>query len=488
MKAPARYSMLAALLLSLAGCASYSGIAPESRALDATQLIGSPASPAKVDWPTERWWTQFNDPQLDALIAQALADNPGLQAAGARLRRAQAVADQAESARWPRLDATTANSRERFSERGLMPPPYAGTTQNVNDAQLDGRWELDFFGKNHEALLASIGEMRASAAEYQAARQLLASNVARGYYQLARLLAQREVAQQRSRQRAELGALVERRVRAGIDTQVELAGANGGVAENARDIGSLDEQIEVARHMLAALIGGAPGAVDAIAPRLPAVEQLVLPATLPADLLGHRADVAAARWRVEASLHGLEAAKATFYPNVNLRAFAGFSAIGYDQWLEAGSRHPGMALAITLPIFDAGRLRNAYRSSAAAVDGAVSSYNTTLLDALRDVADQLSALKGLETQLARQNAALAAAQRGYDLALQRYRADIVDRLNVLNVETNLIAQRRVAVDLQARWIDSRLALIRALGGGFSEEAQAAPQSLAAASQLTPANN
>jgi outer membrane protein TolC len=90
------------------------------------------------------------------------------------------------------------------------------------------------------------------------------------------------------------------------------------------------------------------------------------------------------------------------------------------------------------------------------------------LEALRDVADQLSTLKALETQLSRQQAVLASAERSYGLALQRYKADISDRLTVLNVETNLIAQRRIAVDLQARWIDSRIHLVRALGGGFEE--------------------
>ena len=108
-----------------------------------------------------------------------------------------------------------------------------------------------------------------------------------------------------------------------------------------------------------------------------------------------------------------------------------------------------------------------------------------MLDALRDVADQLSTLKSLETQLARQQAALASAERSYDLALKRYKADISDRLTVLSVETNLIAQRRIAVDLQARWIDSRIHLIRALGGGFEE---ISPPPLASASNPDLAHN
>ena len=160
--------------------------------------------------------------------------------------------------------------------------------------------------------------------------------------------------------------------------------------------------------------------------------------------------------------------QAMFYPNVNLSAFAGFSMLGVNQWLDAANRQPGVGLAVTLPIFDAGRLRSLYRVSAANVDSAVASYNGTLLDALRDVADQLSTLQSLELQLQRQQATQASAQRSYDLARQRYRADIGDRLAVLNVESGLIAQRRASIDLQARWIDSRIRLITALGGGFAE--------------------
>ena len=465
--------LLAAGALVLAGCASHSGIAPEGQAQDLAALKASAPTANFADWPRQDWWRELADPALDRLIAQALDGSPTLQATGARLRRAQAIAGQAESAQRPAVDATSSNSRERFSERGLIPPPYAGTTQSVNELQINGRWELDFFGKNSAALKAAIGELRASEAEHQAARLLLTNSVARSYYHLARLLAQRELAQQRSQQRGELAALTERRVRAGLDTRVELETARGVLSENARDVASLDEQVDLARHSLAALIGQGPEAVNAIAPKLPPVAPLALPATLPAELLGHRADIVAARWRVESSVSSLASTRALFYPNINLRAFTGFSAIGTDQWLDAGSRHPGLGLAISLPLFDADRLRNQYRTSAAAVDSSLASYNSTLLDALRDVADQLSTLKSLDAQLSRQQAALASATRSYDLALQRYQADISDRLTVLTVETNLIAQRRIAIDLAARWIDSRLQLTRALGGGFAEAADAA---------------
>ena len=470
-----RLKSLAALVSAstlLAACASYSGIAPEFKTLDFAAVQGQSA-PNYANWPKDDWYRELNDAELTRLIEQALADSPNVQAATAKLNRAKATSGIAESALWPQVGASLATTHERFSERGTYPPPYAGTVQDINDLQVSGQWELDFFGKNRENLKASLGEIRATEAEYQATRMLLANNVARSYYALARLLEQRELAEQRTRQRADLAQLVERRVKAGLDTRIELESAQGVMPEIARDIASLDEQISLARHTLAALIGQAPDAVDAVAPKLPVVSALALPASLPADLLGHRADVVAARWRVDAATHGMASTKALFYPNINLRAFAGLSAIGFDNWLDSGSRQPGIGLAITLPLFDSDRLRNQYRSSAAQVDASVASYNGTLLEALHDVADQLSTLQSLDTQILRQQAVQASAERGYELALKRFKADIADRLSVLNVESNLIAQRRASVDLQARWIDSRLRLIRALGGDFAETTDSA---------------
>jgi len=465
-----RLKSLAALVSAstlLAACASYSGIAPQFKPLDFDMVKGH-STVAYANWPKDDGYRELNDPELTRLIEQALADSPNVQAATAKLNRSKAASGLAESALWPQIGASLATTRERFSERGTTPPPYAGTVQDINDLQVSGQWELDFFGKNRENLKASVGELRATEAEYQATRLLLANNVARNYYSLARLLAQHELAEQRARQRDDLARLVERRFKAGLDTRVELESAQGVIPENARDIAALDEQISLARHALAALIGQGPDAVNDLAPKLPVITNLALPDSLPADLLGHRADVVAARWRVDAATHGMASTKALFYPNINLRAFAGLSAIGFDKWLDSGSRQPGIGLAITLPIFDSDRLRNQYRSSAAQVDGAVASYNGTLLEALHDVADQLSTLQSLDTQISRQHAAQSSAERGYELALKRYKADISDRLSVLNVESNLIAQRRTAVDLQARWIDSRLRLTRALGGGFAE--------------------
>jgi NodT family efflux transporter outer membrane factor (OMF) lipoprotein len=462
---------LAPLLLSLilAGCASYSGIHTESSKLEADALG---AKDITAEWPKTDWWLALNDATLNGLIAQALHDNPDVQRADARLRQAHAIAGVAESATYPQVDATFSTTRQRFSENGLVPPPYAGSTYNVNELNLGGNWEIDFFGRNREALKAALGELRATEAEHQAARIMIATEVANNYFALARLQQQLQIADQLNRQRADKLGLEVQRVAAGITGAGDLEPLKGNVSETHRDTEALKEQIALERHAIAALLGRGPDATANLNAALPNGEVLALPQEIPLALLGHRADIVAARWRVESGLHGIESAKAAFYPNVNLRGFFGFSAVGFDNFLNAGNRTPGVGLAVSLPIFDAGRLRSEYRFVNAQTDGAIVNYNKTLVSAFRDVADQISTMDSIDKQLQKQQAVLSHAEQSYALAQQRYAAGITGRLPVLDAEAAVLSQRRALIDLQARWSIARVQLIHALGGGFAENADA----------------
>lgn len=457
-----RLAGIAAGLL-LAGCASFDGIAPVARPLSPA---GLGAQVEAVAWPATDWWRSFNDPELSGLIEKTLSDSPTLQLAQARVDKARAAAGIAESALWPSLNADVDTLRQRFSGNGEIPPPYAGNTDNISHARLNAGWELDFFGRNRAALDAALGKTRAAEADAQAARVLLASDVARAYFQLAALVEQRAVAQATLTQRSQILDLVHSRVEAGLDSKVELRQAEGALPEMRRDQEAIEERIVLARHALAALTGQGPEALAALAPMLTDVRPQALPVRLPADLLGRRADLSAARWRAEAATRDIDAAKAAFYPNVNLIGLLGFSAIGLDNWFKGDSREGGLGVAIHLPIFDAGRLRAGLRGTTADADAAVASYNAALLQALREVADQIAAQRSIARQQAEQSQALAAAESAYDLALQRYRAGLGGYLNVLAVETGVLVQRRNGIDIKARGIDANLQLIRALGGGY----------------------
>lgn len=453
-----------ALTLSLGACANMSGIAPQAQPRDAASLGLSASETGSA--VSAQWWREFGDEQLNHLISQALDSSPSLKLAQARLARAQAVIETADAAGQPQLTGALDLTRQRYTKTGLIPAPLAGTIQETGTLQLGASWELDFFGKNRAALDAALGSANAAQADAQAARVLLASNVARSYFQLLRLNEQRTVAQRTLAQREATLRLVQQRVDAGLDTRLEQRQSEGSLPEARQQIEALQEQAALTRNALAALVGQANAAQALELPALSAIQPAAIAPVIPADLLGRRPDVAAARWRVEAGLQDVASAKTQFYPNVNLVAFAGFSSIGVDRLLESGSQQWGVGPALRLPIFDGGRLRANLRGKTADLDAAVESYNATVIDAVRDVADQVASAQSITRQQSEQRAAQQASESAYDIAVQRYEAGLGNYLQVLSAETAVLNQRRLAVDLAARALDTQVALMRALGGGF----------------------
>ena len=468
------------VLLTLAGCANPRGIASQAVPLAPAQV--GLADAASVPVIAADWWTALGDPALSALVERALADNPSLKASQARVERAGANVAAARAAEGPQVNGTLDVTRQRYSANGLYPPPLAGSIQNSGTLQAAGSWDLDLFGRNRAALDASIGAERAADADRQAASVLLSSNVARTYLQLARLFEQRAVARRSLEQRNEFLKLIDQRVRAGIDTAVELRQGEGAPPETRQQIEALDEQIALARHALAALTVQPPSALDALAPRLSAMRSVAVPDALPADLLGRRADIRAARWRVEAATRDVAAARAQFYPTINLSAFIGLSSIGLDRLLRSASEQYGVGPAIRLPIFDAGRLRANLRGRAADLDVAIETYNGAVLDAVHEVADQLGSLQSIARQRREQGLAQTAAESAHDLSTQRYRAGLGTYLTVLTAEASVLNQRRLGADLDARVLDTQIALIRALGGGYAADVPRADVALARTAQ------
>ncbi len=461
-------ALASSVVLTLTGCASSAGIAPTAQ-LSVPSAVGLDAATTTPALSAD-WWRSFGDTTLNALVERALAGNPNLKAAQARLARAEAAVGGARSADGPQISGAFDSTRQRFSAKSIYPPPLGGGVYTLSTAQIGASWELDFFGRNRALIEAAVGTQRAAEAEVQAARVMLASNVARTYVQLGRLFEQRDVAVRSLKQRDETLSLIKQRVLGGLDTTVEQRQGEGALPETRQQIELLDEQITLTRHALAALTAQAPNALDNLNVPLSTVKAVALPAALPADLLGRRADISAARWRIEAAMSDMSSAKAQFYPNINLTAFIGLQSIGLDRLIKSGAEQYGAGPAIRLPIFDSGRLRANLRVKAADFDAAVESYNAAVLDAVHDVADQLASLRSVDRQQVEQARAQDAAESAYDLATQRYKAGLGTYLTVLNAEATVLNQRRQAADLKARALDTQIALIRALGGGYVADA------------------
>jgi len=466
-----RLGAVCAVALGLLACASPGTPLAPVRSLSAHQvgLQAQGATPAIA----LAWWQALGDPALDALIDQALVSQPDLQVAAARLAQAQAAAQVQGAAQGVQASASASAMRQRYSAHGIYPPPLAGSWRNSGILQAGASWEWDYFGAQRAALAAALGAQQAQAAELDAARLQLAAQISRSWLGLAQLLAQKAQAQNTLHQRERMLELIAQRVQAGLDTKIEQRQGEGALPDVRAQIEALDEQIQLSRHQLAALSGQGPEALREASPGLPATLFAPQVEALGLDLLGRRPEVQAARWRVEAAQHGIESAQARFYPDIRISAFLGLNAVGLGELLQGSSRELGVGPALHLPLFDAGRLRGQLRGREAEYNAAVAQYNAVVLASVRDAADALASQASVLRQQAQQAQAMASAESAYALAEQRYRAGLGSYLLVLNAESQVLAQRRLAIDLQARLAQSQVALMKSLGGGWQAPALAA---------------
>jgi NodT family efflux transporter outer membrane factor (OMF) lipoprotein len=238
-------------------------------------------------------------------------------------------------------------------------------------------------------------------------------------------------------------------------------------AQARQELAALDEQLAIARNRLAALAGAGPDRGLALkAPSADPKRPFGLPPNLAADLLGRRPDLQAARLRAEAAAKRIKVARAGFYPDLNLTAFIGAQSLGLDNLTKSGSDIGQGALALSLPIFQGGRLEGAYRGARAEYDAAVAAYDRTLISALQETADAAASSRALEQRLAAARESLAAGEGAYRVARLRYEGGLSTYLDLLTAEDQLIAQRRAVAQLEARSLSLDANLVRALGGGF----------------------
>ena len=472
---PCKLIALGALLsFVLAGCVSTGdwhatpAIAPQN--LVASRTLAN-ATVTPTAWPTDTWWTAYGDPQLDALITESFQGSPSLEIAQARLRAAQSQATQARAARLPTTSVDAQVTKQRFPENGLDPPPFAGSYVTTGQLALDFSYDIDFWGRNREALASARANVQAAEADQAAARLALAVAVTRAYIQLDLGYAFLDVAKANLEQQQSILDLTRQRVAAGLENTARVKQSEGQVALVQAGVDFTQANIDTARNALAALVGVGPDrGLDLQRPHLSAPANIALPSTLPVDLLGRRPDVVAARWRVEAAAHGVAASEAAFYPNVNLVAFVGLQAVGLSKLFDANDAIVGGGPAVSLPVFNRGALRGALQAQQAQYDLSVGQYNQDLIDAIHEVADVMTNWSATEKEIAEAHTALDSAQLSYDLTRQRYGAGLDNYLSVLSAENQLFTAQGLLAELQSRRLTTSTDLIRALGGGYTPPA------------------
>ncbi|WP_170112680.1 efflux transporter outer membrane subunit [Sphingomonas fennica] len=454
--------------MALASCAPRLGPSPTIASV--TQFETSASLPGgDQQWPKTDWWRDFGDPQLDQLIAEGIANSPLMAEAEARVALARAQAISARAALLPRVDTLGAVQDTRISQNIEL--PTSGGWSWLGSALLSGSFEIDFWGKNRAALRVATSQTRAAQADIAAARLMLTVQIASAYADFARLEANRSLAAAALRTRTEARDLVAVRIRAGTAPAQAMDQAESGVQSATAQLRSVDEAIMLVRHMIAALAGSGPDRGDRIAsPALIHRRSPDLPNDLPLELVGRKPELVAARWRAEAAAQQIHEARTAYYPNVNLLGVFGVVSLGLDRLFTDGSQLGTVGPAVSVPVFEGGRLAAGYRGARAEYDLAVASYREVLLQSLKDAADAVTSLKALPNEAQAADAAEAKAQNAYALTKLRYEGGLADFDAVLISENALIAARDEATMLRLRGFQLDITLARALGGGFSGRA------------------
>lgn len=461
-----------AMVLALSACASPDlGPRPQMRApadLQSTRSLN--ANPLVEAWPDDQWWTAYGDAGLNGLVAEALASSPDVAAAVARIRQARGAEQTAGAALLPQIDGQGSGGFTKQSYNMGVPSTFVPKGwKTTGTLAVSGDFDLDLWGRNRAALAAARSETEARIVDARQAELLLASNVVSSYFDLARLIARNEAFTDALRAREEVLKLTDKRVRQGLDNQSPLRRARAAVATARINLAVNRERIAIRRHALAALLGAGPDRTIDLVPRpIAAVAETPVPANAGIGLAGRRPDIVAARLRVEAASSRIAVARAAYLPDISLRGLIGLTSLGLSNLVDTGSTYGNAGAALSLPIFDGGRLRGQFTQARGGFDEAVANYNGTVVDALQDVADAVASRDAAEAQERDAIEARSEAEAAYDIALKRYRGGLGNYIEALDALQSALDAREAAIDAHFRTLSSEVALKRALGGGFAE--------------------
>ncbi|MEQ2071394.1 efflux transporter outer membrane subunit [Burkholderia cenocepacia] len=437
---------------------------PTSWTREARSARLAPPSPL----PTGGWWRAYGDTQLNRLIDTALAHNPSLSAAHDRVRVAQAMARAAHANELPKVDGSLRLLRQHWPDDAYYGPGALGNSNTWNNTGgMNLAWHIDLWGRDKNIASSARDRFRAREADELAARLQLQTNIVYAYIDLALNIALLANEQANTELQQKTVELVRKRLKAGIATQLELSEAESPLPGYVKRITAWKAAVELNQHQLAALIGEGPGAGTTIQrPQIVFEKPIGLPSTLPSELVGRRPDVIAARWEVESRARGVDVARAAFYPNIDLLASIGSfgAAAGFIDFLRAANGGWSAGPALTLPIFEGGRLRARLAAATAEYDEAVDRYNRAIIEAIKDIADNVVRVRSLATQMDADRRSISVAARSLDLARISQRRGLVNYKNVLVAQANLLQAQNSAIRTEVDLLKAHAALMASLGG------------------------
>lgn len=457
-----RLSALASALL-LAGCIT---VGPDyHRPVEkpvALQGVDSERQSAR-DFQAD-WWTQFNDPTLDALIKRAATNSPDLKIALARLNQSRAQLGTARSQQVPDIQAQTSYTRSREQQPGFTTDPETITTYQ---AGFDASWELDLFGGIRRSVEAARADTEAGAASLEDAQVTLFAEVARHYFDLRGTQLRIDVAQRDIGNLRDSLKLIKSRADVGTGSDQDVASASARLAAVEAQLPTLQTQAQADTFRLAVLLGERPGQLDIdLSPKTFHPIDTALPIGNARDVLARRPDIRVAERELAAANARIGVAKADWFPHISLGGFVGFLAGRSNDFGGAQSRAFSLAPSISWDGLNVQRVRSGVKASEARADEAKANYQRTVLNALEDVDNALVSYNQQRVRVQKLNEQSAQSTRAAELARIRYEAGATDYLELLDAQrTQLTAEDQLAeaeagINLQA------IAIYKALGGGW----------------------
>lgn len=450
------------LALLLQGCAHRAPVASESpgAALPVAWNAPLPAGVAVLPQADDlaRWWERFGDPQLSALVAQALQAHPSALSAQAALRQARAQARVQAAGMLPDVSLSGSAQRSRSG----------GQTGNSFQVGLDAGWEPDLFGRLDAGVQASQADARAAQASLEQVHVSLSAEVALQYIALRSLQQRLAIAQRNLETQQQTLQITDWRVQAGLATSLVAEQARAAAEQTAAQVPQLQASLAQARHALAVLTGQAPAALDAALAAPQAVPQpsQALALDIPADTLRQRPDVRVAQERVQAALARVSQADAARYPSLRLSGSLGLRALTLGALGDSASLVHSLLGSVAVPLFDGGATQAQVQVQQAALEQARQAYQLAVLTALKEVEDALVALQGEAARLAHLQQAAQAAGNAALLAQQRYASGLIDFASVLETQRTQLATQDALATSQANLGSNHVRLFKALGGGW----------------------
>ncbi len=415
-----------------------------------------------------KWWEIFGDPQLNALEEQVAVSNQTLAQAEAQFRGARAAVQAARAGLFPTVTAGAAVTNSRVSVSRTATGTTRTGTVTIYQAPVDLSYEFDLWGRVRREIEANVANAQASAADVEAVRLSLETELAIDYFQLHGLDEQRQLLDTTVADYERAFEITTKRHDQGVSSGADVAQAQTQL-ESARaqaiDLGVARAEFE---HAIAILAGKPPSDLT-IAPAPINVAPPAIPVALPAELVERRPDVAAAERRMAAANAEIGVARAAYFPSLTLGASGGLESSTLTKLFSLPSRFWSLGPALVATVFDGGRRRAATAQAEAAYDANVAAYRESVLAAFENVEDNLAALRILDAEATQQAAATAAAERAMKLARTRYTGGITSYLEVIAAQNAALNNQRAAVDVRVRQMTASVNLVKALGGGWSVE-------------------